>query len=112
MTKPYTKENLDKTIDSIKEVLLKQVELKSKYNELLATMIRHRRAFDPICWVDMPEFKKLKIKEILLLMREEKCVNYPSSGSQYQDAKEFPFFAKKQWQKDREELIKSGKIVV
>ena len=111
LEKPYNKENLDKAIGNIKLILEKQDEIKSKYYEILTTLIRHRRAIEPECWVIEKEWEKLDNHIKQNIIREERCVKMPSSGSYYQDMKEFPYFAKRQWEKDRELLTKEGKIV-
>lgn len=111
-TKPYNRENMDKAIANLEKVLVNQDKLKSKYTELLTTLIRHRRAHESTFWLNINNYKKLSTKEKHEMIRKERCVHVPSSGSMFQDMKEFPYFAKRQWIKDRDLLIKEGKIIV
>ena len=108
LEKPLDKKNLDKAINTINHAMEVQKKLTTKYYELRNALMRQSRAISDF-WLDEKEWKKQSHKEKLEIMKNETCVHYQSSGSIYQDMKEFPFFAKKQWLLDRKRLINEGK---
>ncbi len=107
----YTEEKLEQTLDSIGKLLVLDEKKRGNMLELRTTLLRIKRAINPECWVNERSWRKIPLKERTKIMREERCVHFQSSGSIFQDLKDFPFFANKQWEKDRAKLIKEGEIV-
>lgn len=106
----YTEQKLSKTLESIEQLLELDAKKRGKILEIRKTLTRTRRAIDKTFWLDKIEWKKKPYKDKLKLIREERCVHFQSSGSPFQDVKDFEWFAKKQWEKDRALLIKRGEI--
>lgn len=106
----YTQVRIKETLDGIQKVL--DLKEKQKHNllQLREQMIRISRGIKPTFWLDDLSWKKLTLKEKTQLIRNEKCVRFQTSGSIFQDVKDFPFFAKKQWEKDRKKLLEDGEI--
>ncbi len=109
--KQLTDEKLSSAIGKLDQVILIQDKLKSKRIELRNQLLRMQRAIKPRFWLDETNWKKMSFKEKLKLMRETKGIQIPSSESIF-NTREFPFYAKQQYKKDREQLIKEGKINV
>jgi len=106
-----TDEKLEKAIGNIDKVIVIEDKLRSKRIELRNQLLRMQRAIKPRFWLDETNWKKMSFKERLKLMRETKGIQIPSSESIF-NTREFPFYAKKQYVKDRKQLIKEGKINV
>jgi len=106
-----TDKKLEKAIDNIDKVIVIQDKLRSKRVELRNHLLRMQRAIKPRFWLDDTNWKKMSFKEKLKLMRETKGIQIPTSESMF-NTREFPFYAKQQYKKDREQLIKEGKINV
>ena len=106
-----TDEKLQSAIGKLDQVILIQDKLKSKRIELRNHLLRMQRAIKPRFWLDDTKWKTMSFKERLKLMRETKGIQIPSSESIF-NTREFPFYAKQQYKKDREQLIKEGKINV
>ncbi len=109
--KQLTDEKLSSAIGKLDQVILIQDKLKSKRIELRNQLLRMQRAIKPRFWLDETNWKKMSFKEKLKLMRETKGIQIPTSESMF-NTREFPFYAKQQYKKDREQLIKEGKINV
>lgn len=105
-----TDKKLEKAIGNIDKVIVIQDKLRSKRLELRNQLLRMQRAIKPKFWLDETNWKKMSFKEKLKLMRESKGIQIPQQDSF--NTREFPFYAKKQYKKDREQLIKEGKINV
>ena len=103
-----TNANLEKAIGKLDQVIILQDQMKSKRIELRNHLLRMQRAIKPIFWLDETNWKKMSFKERLKLMRETKGIQIPSQD--FMNPTEFKFYAKQQWKKDREQLIKEGKI--
>ena len=106
-----TNEGLEKAIKKLDKVIVIQDKIKINRLELRNQLLRMQRAIKPRFWLDETNWKKMSFKERLKLMRETKGIQIPSSESIF-NTREFPFYAKQQWKKDREQLIKEGKINV
>ena len=106
-----TNEGLEKAIKKLDKVIVLQDKIKINRLELRNQLLRMQRAIKPRFWLDETNWKKMSFKERLKLMRETKGIQIPSSESIF-NTREFPFYAKQQWKKDREQLIKEGKINV
>ena len=106
-----TNEGLEKAIEKLDKVIVLQDKIKINRLELRNQLLRMQRAINPIFWLDKTNWKRMSLKERLKLMRETKGIQIPSSESVF-NTREFPFYAKQQWKKDREQLIKEGKINV
>jgi len=106
----YTEAKIKETLDGIEKVL--DLKEKQRHNllQLREQMIRISRGIKPTFWLDDLSWKKLTLKEKTQLIRKEKCVRFQTSGSIFQDIKDFPFLAKKQWENDRKKLLKDGDI--
>lgn len=106
-----TNEGLEKAIEKLDKVILLQDKIKINRLELRNHLLRMQRAIQPVFWLSKTNWKKMPHVERLKLMRETKGIQIPSSESIF-NTREFPFYAKQQWKKDREQLIKEGKINV
>ncbi len=106
----YTEKKVSKTLESLKHLLVLGEQHRQKMKELQIGLTRIQRAINKTFWIDERDWKKKTLKEKNEIIRNEICVKFQSSGSYFQDAKDFPYFAKKQWEKDRAKLIKSGEI--
>jgi len=106
-----TDKKLEKAIGNIDKVIVIQDKLRSKRLELRNQLLRMQRAIKPRFWLDETNWKKMSFKEKLKLMRETKGIQIPRTESMF-NTREFPFYAKQQYKKDREQLIKEGKINV
>lgn len=106
-----TNEGLEKAIEKLDKVILLQDKIKINRLELRNQLLRMQRAIQPIFWLSKTNWKKMSHVDRLKLMRETKGIQIPSSESIF-NTREFPFYAKQQWKKDREQLIKEGKINV
>jgi len=105
----YTKEKINQTLISINKALELDQQKRAKMLELQTTLTRIGRAIDSEFWLDKI-WKGKTMKQKTELFRNERCVKFQSSGSIFQDLRDFPFFAKKQWENDRKKLIKEGEI--
>jgi len=105
-----TDKKLEKAIGNIDKVIVIQDRLRSKRLELRNQLLRMQRAIKPTFWLDETNWKKMSFKEKLKLMRESKGIQIPQQDNF--NTREFPFYAKKQYEKDRKQLIKEGKINV
>lgn len=105
----YTDESLGKAIAKLDQVVVLQDKIKINRLELRNNLLRMQRAIKPMFWLDKTTWRKMTFKERLKLMRETKGIQIPRSESMF-NTKEFYFYAKQQWKKDREQLIKDGKI--
>ena len=106
-----TDEKLEKAIGNIDKVIVIEDKLRSKRVELRNQLLRMQRAIKPRFWLDDLNWKKMSFKEQLKLMRETKGIQIPKTEGMF-NTREFPFYAKQQYKKDREQLIKEGKIIV
>ena len=105
----YTDESLQKSIGKLDQVIVLQDKIKINRLELRNQLLRMQRAIKPMFWLDSTTWRKMTFKERLKLMRETKGIQIPHSDSMF-NTKEFYFYAKQQWKKDREQLILEGKI--
>ncbi len=106
-----TNEGLEKAIEKLDKVIVLQDKIKINRLELRNQLLRMQRAIQPIFWLSKTNWKKMSHVDRLKLMRETKGIQIPTSESMF-NTREFPFYAKQQWKKDREQLIKEGKINV
>ena len=106
----YTKEKVSKAIQSMEQLFEVENKQREKMLEMFRSLIRVERACDKEFWLDKIKWKKLPLKEKQKIFHNEKCVKYSSSGSIFQDIKDFEFFARKQWENDRKRLLKRGEI--
>ena len=111
VTPRYTEGKITETLSSIEKLLVLDEKKRGNMLELRTTLLRIKRAIKPECWVTERSWKKIPLKERTKIFREERCVKFQSSGSIFQDLREFPLYANKQWEKDRAKLIKDGEIV-
>ena len=105
-----TNEGLEKAIEKLDKVIILQDKIKINRLELRNQLLRMQRAIQPIFWLSKTNWKKMSHVDRLKLMRETKGIQIPSQD--FMNTTEFLFYAKQQWKKDREQLIKEGKINV
>lgn len=106
----YDIESIRKGLVNIEKALDLNHQQGQKIMELKISMMRIERALQSNFWLDEINWKQKNSHEKIKILREEKCVRFRKSGSEYQDIKDFPFFAKKQWENDRRNLLKTGDL--
>ncbi len=106
----FTVEKTSETITNIDKLLELDLQKREKLIELKRQLIRINRALQSDFW--LKDWKKKTLKEKTKIMREDICIKFQSNDSIFRDLDDFEFYAKKQWIKDREQLISEGKIKV
>ena len=106
----YTKEKITKCISDLEQLLVLHEKQKHVLIELQTQLLRVERAMNPKCWITEKEWNKKSMKEKTKILREDKCIKFRQSDSIFQNIRDYPFVAQKQWENDRKKLIEKGEI--
>lgn len=111
----YTQNNIAKAIQTTRRSIELTKQTIALKHELAYTLVRIHRALDPVCWVD-----RMSKTELRLAQDQEAKIFRDRKGSKdmpfylytgiHREVISFKFAMRKQWEKDRAQLIKEGKI--
>lgn len=112
----YAQSNIAKAIQATRQSIELTKQTIALKHELAYTLVRIHRALDPVCWVDRMSKTELRLAQDqeAKIFRDRKDSKdlpfYLMTNVIDRDVIGFQLAMRKQWEKDRAQLIKEGKI--